>query len=201
MSRGWLVDGSVDILTWLSQRLDMDYAWGPAADSVWGNAVFSHYPIVLSENHEMPNNDDLSLDRGFLWVEINVGDEEPLRIIATHFHAGRDEGEHRIPQSEAILKRWDGLSRTVILGDLNGRPGDPRDYACWKKPGFWTPSSTQEPKARGSLPRRTGPTSASTIYGRAQTWSQRDTHPTIVKHLITSQSQQRSTHAKSARYR
>ena len=124
VSRGWLVDGSVDILTWLSQRLDMDYAWGPAADSVWGNAVFSRYPIVLSENHEMPNNDDLSLDRGFLWVEIDIGDEAPLRVIATHFHAGRDEGEHRIPQSEAILERWDGLSRTVLLGDLNGRPGD-----------------------------------------------------------------------------
>ena len=124
VSRGWLVDGSVDILTWLSQRLDMDYAWGPAADSVWGNAVFSRYPIVLSENHEMPNNDDLSLNRGFLWVEIDIGEEEPLRIVATHFHAGRDEGEHRIPQSEAILERWGGLSRTVILGDLNGRPGD-----------------------------------------------------------------------------
>ena len=124
VSRGWLVDGSVDILTWLSQRLDMDYAWGHAADSVWGNAVFSRYPIVLSENHEMPNNDDLSLNRGFLWVEIDIGEEEPLRIVATHFHAGRDEGEHRIPQSEAILERWGGLSRTVILGDLNGRPGD-----------------------------------------------------------------------------
>ena len=125
VSRGWLVDGSVDILTWLSQRLEMDYAWGPAADSVWGNAVFSRYPIVFSENHEMPNNDDLSLDRGFLWVEIDVGDGEPLRVIATHFHAGRDEGEHRIPQSEAIVERWAGSSRTVFLGDLNGRPGDP----------------------------------------------------------------------------
>ena len=125
VSRGWLVDGSVDILTWLSQRLDMDYAWGPAADSVWGNAVLSRYPIVFSENHEMPNNDALSLDRGFLWVEIDIGDEEPLRIITTHFHAGRDEGEHRIPQSEAIVERWAGSSRTVFLGDLNGRPGDP----------------------------------------------------------------------------
>ena len=103
----------------------MDYAWGPAADSVWGNAVFSRYPIVLSENHEMPNNDDLSLDRGFLWVEIDIGDRGPLRVIATHFHAGWDEGEHRIPQSEAIVERWAGSSRTVFLGDLNGRPGDP----------------------------------------------------------------------------
>ena len=125
VSGGWLVDGSVDILTWMSQRLDMNYAWGPAADSVWGNAVFSRYPILLSENHEMPNNDDLSLDRALLWVEIDIGDEEPLRVIATHFHAGRDEGTHRIPQSEAIIQQWGGSSRTILLGDLNGRPGDP----------------------------------------------------------------------------
>ena len=159
VSRGWLVDGSVDILTWLSQRLDMDYAWGPAADSVWGNAVFSRYPIVLSENHEMPNNDDLSLDRGFLWVEIDIGDEEPLRIIATHFHAGRDEGEHRIPQSEAIVERWGGSSRTVFLGDLNGRPGDPEitmleeaglldSFVDAGAPGEGYTSSSDEPHQR-----------------------------------------------------
>ena len=159
VSRGWLVDGSVDILSWLSQRLDMDYAWGPAADSVWGNAVFSRYPIVLSENHEMPNNDVLSLDRGFLWVEIDIGDEEPLRIIATHFHAGRDEGEHRIPQSEAIVERWAGLSRTVFLGDLNGRPGDPEiimleeaglldSFVDSGAPGEGFTSSSDEPHKR-----------------------------------------------------
>ncbi len=125
VSRGWVVDGSVDMLAWLSQRLDMGYAWGPAADSIWGNAVFSRYPIVRWENHEMPNNDDLALERAFLWVEIDVGEDKPLRVIATHFHSGRDEGEHRIPQSKAIIERWDGESRTVLLGDFNGRPGDP----------------------------------------------------------------------------
>ncbi len=31
VSRGWVVNGSVDMLAWLSQRLDMDYVWGPAA--------------------------------------------------------------------------------------------------------------------------------------------------------------------------
>lgn len=124
VSRAWLVDGAVDILSWLSQRLDMDYAWGPAADSAWGNAVLSRYPILQVENHEMPNNDDFPLDRAFLWVEIDVGEEAPLRVIATHFHHVRDESQHRIPQTEAVLERWSGISQTVLLGDLNGRPED-----------------------------------------------------------------------------
>lgn len=124
VSRAWLVDGSVDTLSWLSQRLDMDYAWGPAADSAWGNAVVSRYPILHVENHEMPNNDDIPLDRAFLWVEVDIGDDMPLRVIATHFHHVRNEGEHRIPQTEAVLERWDGSSQTVLLGDLNGRPED-----------------------------------------------------------------------------
>ena len=124
VSRGWLVNGSVDILSWLSQRLGMDYAWGPAADSVWGNAVLSRYLISHEENHEMPNNDDFPLDRALLWVEIDAGEEAPLRVIATHFHHVRDEGQYRIPQTEAVLERWASVSQTVLLADLNGRPAD-----------------------------------------------------------------------------
>lgn len=124
VSRAWLVDGSVDTLSWLSQRLDMDYAWGPAADSAWGNAVLSRYPILHVENHEMPNNDDFPLDRALLWVEIDIGEESPLRIMATHFHHIRDEGEYRIPQTEAVLERWNSALQTVLLGDLNGEPRD-----------------------------------------------------------------------------
>ncbi|MDE0222101.1 MAG: hypothetical protein OXJ90_22740 [Spirochaetaceae bacterium] len=36
ISRGWLINGSVDTLVWLSRRLGMAYAFGPAADPVWG---------------------------------------------------------------------------------------------------------------------------------------------------------------------
>ena len=72
----------------------------------------------------MPNNDDFPLNRAFLWVEIDVGDEAPLRVIATHFHHVRDEGHHRVPQAEAVLERWGGLSQVVLLADLNGIPED-----------------------------------------------------------------------------
>ncbi len=125
VSRGWLINDAVDMLDWLSQRLDMKYVSGPTADSLWGNALLSRYPIVGSETHDMPNNSDITIDRGFILAEVDVGDDLPLRIIATHLHAGEDEGEHRIPQSKALVDFWNGVSNTIMLGDFNGRPWDP----------------------------------------------------------------------------
>lgn len=133
VSRGWAINGSVDTLVWLSRRLDMPYVWGPAADSVWGNAILSRYPVIRAGYHAMPNNHELFMDRGFIAAEIDVGDVvvdanddpqvDPIRLIATHFHAYSTEG--RIPQTQAVLQHWNGADRTILLGDLNGQPDDP----------------------------------------------------------------------------
>ena len=45
VSRGWVMNGSVDTLDWLARRLRMHGAWGPTADPAWGNAVLSRFPI------------------------------------------------------------------------------------------------------------------------------------------------------------
>ena len=125
VSRGWVVNGSVDMLVWLSQRLEMDYVWGPAADPVWGNAVLSRLPIISSQNHEMPNNDTLRLDRGFLTVEIDVGGGETIVVVATHFHSGDGDSAIRVPQAMAALEAVDGGRTTVLIGDLNAHPDHP----------------------------------------------------------------------------
>ena len=125
VSRGWMINGSVDTLEWLSQRLDMPYVWGPAADSTWGNAVLTRLPITGVEHHQMPNNDELLMDRGFLWMELDTGLDTRLRVIATHFHHPTNDGHLRLPQSFAVLKRWNGEPRTVLIGDFNGLPGSP----------------------------------------------------------------------------
>ncbi|MFQ5934365.1 MAG: endonuclease/exonuclease/phosphatase family protein, partial [Dehalococcoidia bacterium] len=125
VSRGWVINDSVDTLVWLSQRLDMLYVWGPATDSAWGNAVLTRLPIRNAENHTMPNNDDILIDRGFISVEVDVGGGETLRILATHLHSGTDEGVHRIPQIEAMVAFWNGGDGTVLMGDLNAHPNDP----------------------------------------------------------------------------
>ncbi len=125
VSRGWVINGSTDTLVWLSQRLEMDYVWGPAADSTWGNAVLSRFPVLDSQNKSMPNNDEIRLDRGFLAVDMDIGNGEVLRVVATHLHAGDTEGVFREPQIRAITGFWNGADRTVLLGDLNAQPGDP----------------------------------------------------------------------------
>jgi endonuclease/exonuclease/phosphatase family metal-dependent hydrolase len=125
VSRGWVVNGSVDMLVWLSQRLGMDYVWGPAADSVWGNAVLSRFPIIAFENHAMPNNDVIRLDRGFLTARVDLGGGEVLDVVSTHFHAGAADSALRIPQALAVLEVIDPERTTVLIGDLNAPPGDP----------------------------------------------------------------------------
>ena len=125
VSRGWVVNGSVDMLVWLSQRLGMDYVWGPAADSVWGNAVLSRFPIIAFENHAMPNNDVIRLDRGFLTAQVDLGGGEILDVVSSHFHAGSADSAIRIPQARAVLGAVDPDRTTVLIGDLNAPPGDP----------------------------------------------------------------------------
>ncbi len=125
VSRGWVVNGSVDMLEWLSQRLEMDYVWGPAVDPVWGNGVLSRLPIVGYQNLEMPNNDSILADRAFLKVEIDVGGGETIDVVATHFHSGDGDSAIRVPQAEAVLGAADSGRTTVLLGDFNAQPDHP----------------------------------------------------------------------------
>jgi len=120
VSRGWLTWGSLDMLTWLSQRLDMHYAWGPSADSQWGNAILSRYPIESFQINSLPPEDVLLL-RGFTVANINL-DGQSITLIDTHFSHRDDQGPERLQQSSAILDAWNQASHTVIMGDLNAEP-------------------------------------------------------------------------------
>jgi endonuclease/exonuclease/phosphatase family metal-dependent hydrolase len=120
ISRGWLVWGGMDMLTWLTQRLDMPYVWGPTADEQWGNAILSRYPITKVEFYDLPPEDVLLL-RGFIWAEIDI-DDSTLTIIDTHYSERDDQDEIRAIQSSAILSTWNNQPATVIMGDLNSLP-------------------------------------------------------------------------------
>ena len=118
--RGWVVNGSVDALGWLSQRLGMHTAWGPAADPFWGNVVLSRYPIENIENQPMPNNAALRFDRANLVVTIKVGGES-IQVVATHLHHIERQPHHRLPQVRALLEGIDWSRPTILLGDLNAQ--------------------------------------------------------------------------------
>lgn len=119
--RGWVVNGSVDALSWLSQRLGMRAAWGPAADDFWGNAVLSRYPIEHIEHLPMPNNSEIRFNRAYLVVTLAVHGQL-VQVVATHLHHIEREPQHRLPQVRALLNRVDWSRPTVLLGDLNAQP-------------------------------------------------------------------------------
>lgn len=124
VSRGWIVNGSADMLQWLGQRLGMPYVWGATESGNWGNAVFSRYPILASEVHALPP-DDLLLHRGFIFIEVDINEANPLRLINTHYHHLDDGSAIRVQQTEAILDFWNGRAHTLVMGDLNARPDTP----------------------------------------------------------------------------
>jgi endonuclease/exonuclease/phosphatase family metal-dependent hydrolase len=126
VSRGWVVSGRVDMLLWLSQRLQMPYIFGPTADPFWGNAILSRYPILAYSQRDLPPRDLLIL-RGFIVALIDLGKDEKLKVIATHFHNPVGDTEIRQLQAKTIIDFMAGINskRTVLLGDLNAGPKDP----------------------------------------------------------------------------
>lgn len=123
ISRGWLISGRLDMLSWLSERLDMPYVSGPTSDPFWGNAIISKYPITSYSTHALPP-DDLCIKRGFTKAVINLG-ETDIQIIANHLHHVSEDSEIRQQQVPFVLDSWAGAPRTIILGDLNAEPDSP----------------------------------------------------------------------------
>ncbi len=124
VSRGWLINGSADTLYWLSKRLDMEYIFMPASDNVWGNAILSTYPLELIKSGFLPGI-EAPLRRSYLLASINIPEHANMNVMVTHLHHIMDEGDIREKQVEEILDQWDGLPRTVIMGDFNAEMGDP----------------------------------------------------------------------------
>ncbi len=128
VSRGWLVNGSADMLSWLSQRLDMSYVWNPTADPLWGNAIFSRFPIDREGTAALPRG-GVPLKRGYAWARIDIGGGETLLFIGTHLHHVEEEGEVRLLQVQPLVEEIErfsfGPQGAVLLGDLNAEPDSP----------------------------------------------------------------------------
>ena len=120
VSRGWLVWGGMDMLTWLSQRLDLPYVWDATADAQWGMAILSRYPIVSVERYDLPP-EDIQLPRGFTVAQVDVAGQT-LTVINTHFSEKDDQDQIRSTQASAILSTWNNAEATIIMGDFNALP-------------------------------------------------------------------------------
>jgi len=124
VSRGWLIDGTVDLTYWLARRLGMHVVFSGTADPIWGNALLSRRPLQESGSAPLPVAGTL-LPRGFLWTRLDLGFDRPLLVIATHLHHVADEPEPRLEQIPVLLEFWGGQERTILMGDLNAEPDWP----------------------------------------------------------------------------
>jgi endonuclease/exonuclease/phosphatase family metal-dependent hydrolase len=124
VSRGWLINGSTDLASWLAQRLDMHFLFKGTTGPMWGNAILTRAPIVDHGSGVLPADGSL-IGRGYLWAEIYVHDKDPIQIIATHLHHIGEEVSVRLAQVPVLLQYWDHAPSSVLLGDFNAIPGAP----------------------------------------------------------------------------
>ncbi len=121
VSRGWVINGSVDMLTWLAQRLEMTAVFAPTAGPLWGNALLTRLPVISQRVLPLPP-EDLLLGRGVLEVVVDAGNGTSLTVLTTHYHHIFDDSAIRVRQSTAILLEWPNPMQTVLLGDMNATP-------------------------------------------------------------------------------
>jgi endonuclease/exonuclease/phosphatase family metal-dependent hydrolase len=123
VSRGWVINGSVDMLQWLSQRLDMPYIFGPTEGLLWGNAILSRYPIASVDTGSLPPESQ-RLRRGYIKAEIETG-QRTIYLIDTHLHHLEPDSEMRQEQVPLLVEAWGGGPRTILVGDMNATPDSP----------------------------------------------------------------------------
>lgn len=123
VSRGWVVNGSVDVAVWLSWRLGMPVTFSSTSGLDWGHALLSHHRVTRHDEFALPPP-GLPLTRGFAYHEIDVGGESPLLLINTHLHHISADGRIREQQAGTILHFLEGNSmrRLLLTGDLNAQP-------------------------------------------------------------------------------
>jgi endonuclease/exonuclease/phosphatase family metal-dependent hydrolase len=123
VNRARATNGFVDVLAYLSQRLDMPFIFGANyTDGQYGNALLTRYPIESWKNHHFKTN--TTEQRGVLVVTVQKT-PEPLTFFATHLDHLDTPDNARAAQVNEMLALWNGRSRSVILGDLNAEPHTP----------------------------------------------------------------------------
>jgi endonuclease/exonuclease/phosphatase family metal-dependent hydrolase len=125
IERGWLLEGSTDLLALLAGRLNMPYTvMDTPTDPIAGNAILSRYPIVATGQGSLPLLDTL-ISRGYAWAQIDLGEGETLRVVVTHLHHEPKRGDVRIAQVDALLQALGRQPYTIFAGDMNAVAGSP----------------------------------------------------------------------------
>jgi len=133
VSRGWLLDGSLDIFVWLSHNLGSSGYFGPSMGDLNGNAIFSRFPLISSTNYRFLN-DNSKIPRAYLQANFWVGDKQ-ITVVSTHL--AWDDGGPIAREAEVreLTEKYQ-LPGTLILGDMNAYPDYENIERLFKNAGY-----------------------------------------------------------------
>lgn len=114
---------NVDQSAYLGKALGLKYHYVPAltAQSQFGNAILTSFPVVRKDSFIMPKKGTFE-DRSVAIAEVLIG-EQPLTFMVTHLGLAQSE---RLEHLELILDYLARVNTPVVLvGDWNEQPGSP----------------------------------------------------------------------------
>ena len=112
----------LDMPAEFAKRLNMKAVFGPNLKHEggdYGNATFSRFPIIESENFPLPDPEK-GEPRGCLRVTLEIGGHH-VDILNTHFDLSAAARREQAAQVVELLRD----SPTILAGDLNEAPGAP----------------------------------------------------------------------------
>jgi endonuclease/exonuclease/phosphatase family metal-dependent hydrolase len=129
--RGWMIAEQHDVLTYLSERLGMQYVFGPEIGDAYGNAVLSRLPVTEVDYLHFERQQRLRYQpRGAIFLRI-----ADVLVIATHLDHNADATDVRQGQVHSILAKWNLRSPAIVAGDLNAVPGS-AELSLLQQSGF-----------------------------------------------------------------
>lgn len=134
VSRGWVLGGGADVLTWLGHRLGMHVAFAPAADQQFGNALLSRTELTDVEVVALPYGAGPQ-ERSALTARVAGPGGGSVRVTSVHLQHRDGNVDTRLDQLAALEAALPDDGPSVLAGDLNAEPGsaelDALDEAGW----------------------------------------------------------------------
>jgi len=125
LSRGWVMAGATDMVTYLANALDMRFAFVGAADNQFGNAILwkGSVPMSSVERTELDFGQGPQ-HRSAISSTFSVSGQW-LTVVSTHLQHRAENTPTRLSQIADMFAGLPLRSHTVIAGDFNAEPGSP----------------------------------------------------------------------------
>ncbi|WP_435299596.1 endonuclease/exonuclease/phosphatase family protein [Timonella sp. A28] len=135
VSRGWIMGGGADVVSYVAHKTGMEYAYVGAADHQFGNAILWKPSTSVVEVSRV----QLSYGEGPQWRSAISGaivmDRGGFHVVSAHLQHRDENTPTRLIQLEDLFEGLPLVGRTIFAGDFNAEPGWPEIHAMHDK-GF-----------------------------------------------------------------